>query len=174
MGSTQDSPLMVTSADVCKVLSKTNPRKAASPDNIPGRALRVCSSELADVLGDIFNLSLAQASVPTCFKSTTIVPIPKKSNVTCLNDYCPIALTPITMKWNEVMTHIKKNIPDTVDPLQFAYCQNQCTDDAVNTAICTTLSHLEGQDTECYSYTIALHLTQLFPTNSQTSSSHLD
>lgn len=98
MESTQDSPLMVTSADVRKVLSRTNPRKADGPDNIPGRALRVCSSELADVFADIFNLSLAQASVLTCFKSTTIVPVPKRSTVTCLNDYRPIALTPITMK----------------------------------------------------------------------------
>ena len=66
MRSTQYSPLMVPSADVRKVLSKTNPRKAAGPDNIPGCALRVCSSERAE--------------------STTIVPIAKKSNVTCLND----------------------------------------------------------------------------------------
>ncbi|XP_054631629.1 uncharacterized protein LOC129181035 [Dunckerocampus dactyliophorus] len=150
LGSTQDSPLMVTSADVRRVLNKTNPRKAAGTDNISGRALRVCSSELADVLADIFNLSLAQASVPTCFKSTTIVPVPKKSNVTCLNDYRPIALTPIVMKCFErlVMTHIKKSIlAATVDPLQFAYRQNRSTDDAVNTAIHTALSHLQGQDT---------------------------
>lgn len=145
--STRDSPLMVTLADVRKVLSKTNPWKAAGPDNIPGCALRVCSSELADVFTDIFNLS------------TTIVPIPKRSNVTCLNDYHPIALTPITMKFFErkVMTHIKKSIPDTVDPLQFAYRQNQSTDDAVNTAIHTALMHLEGKDT-CQN---AIHRPQL-------------
>lgn len=93
-----DSPLTVTSADVRKVLGRTNLLKAAGPDNIPGRALRVCSSERADVLTDIFNLSLAQATVPTCFKSTTIVPFPKRSAVTCLKDYRLITLTSITMK----------------------------------------------------------------------------
>ncbi|KAK3513718.1 hypothetical protein QTP70_028756 [Hemibagrus guttatus] len=36
--------------------------------------------------------------VPTCLKTTTIIPVPKKSPVSCLNDYRPVALTPIIMK----------------------------------------------------------------------------
>ncbi|KAI4873821.1 hypothetical protein NFI96_014420, partial [Prochilodus magdalenae] len=124
-GSTQNSSLTVTSVEVCKALRRINPRKAAGPDNIPGRALKVCSSELAGVFVDIFNLSLAQSSVPSCFKTTTIVPLPKKSVVTCLNDYRPVALTPIVMKCFEriVMSHIQETIPDNLDPLQFAYRQ---------------------------------------------------
>ncbi|KAK3515674.1 hypothetical protein QTP70_026460 [Hemibagrus guttatus] len=85
----------------------------------------------------------------TCFMSTTIVPLTKKNTVTCLNDYCPIALTPISMQCFEriVMSHIKRNIPTTLDPFQFAYQQNRSTEDAVNAAIHTTLTHLEGKDT---------------------------
>lgn len=60
--------------------SRMNLQKAAALDNIPRHELRVCSLELADVFTDIFNLSLAQASVATCFKSTTIVPLPKKDH----------------------------------------------------------------------------------------------
>ncbi|MCI4378698.1 hypothetical protein PGIGA_G00218730 [Pangasianodon gigas] len=144
-----DTPLMVSSAEVRMTLKRTSPWKAAGPDNIPWRALRVCSLELADVLTDIYNLSFAQASVPSCFKSTTIVPLPKKNTVTCLNDYRPLALTPAAMKCFEriVMTHIKRTIPATLDPFQFAYRQNRSTDDAVNDAIQTALTHLEGKDT---------------------------
>ncbi|XP_047678754.1 uncharacterized protein LOC113652341 [Tachysurus fulvidraco] len=40
--------------------------------------------------------------VPTCLKTTTISPIPKKSTVSCLNDYHPIA-TPIVMKCRECL-----------------------------------------------------------------------
>ncbi|KAK3570284.1 hypothetical protein QTP86_017203 [Hemibagrus guttatus] len=136
-----DTPLTTSSAEVCMALRKTNPLKAAGPDNIPGRALMVCSSELADVFTDIYNLSLTQALVPTCFKSTTIIPLPKNT-VTCLNDYRSIALTPIAMKCFEriVMSHIKRNIPTTVDPFQFAYRQNRSTEDAVNAAIHTALT----------------------------------
>ena len=42
----------------------------------------------------MFNLSLFQAVVSTCFKETTIVPVPKKNKVTCPNDYRPFALIP--------------------------------------------------------------------------------
>ncbi len=53
---------------------------------------------LTDVFTDIFNISLSQAVVPTCFKATTIIPVPKKSSPSCFNDYRPVALTPIPMK----------------------------------------------------------------------------
>ncbi len=85
-----------------------------------------------DVLTDIFNTSLSQAVVPTCLKSTSIIPVPKTSPLSCLNDYRPIALTPIMMKWFErlVMHHIKSSLPNTLDSFQFAYCPNRSTDDA--------------------------------------------
>ncbi|KAK3536173.1 hypothetical protein QTP70_032726 [Hemibagrus guttatus] len=67
------------SAEVPIALRKTSPQKAAGPDNILGRALMVCSLELADLFTDIYNLSLTQALVPTCFKSTTIIPVSKKN-----------------------------------------------------------------------------------------------
>jgi len=71
--------------------------KAAEPVNIPGRALRTCANELTDVQ-PIFNLSLIQSTIPSCLKTTTIVPLPKKSPPACLNDYRTVALTPIIMK----------------------------------------------------------------------------
>ncbi len=50
------------------------------------------------VFTDIFNLSLSLSVVPLCFKKSTIVPIPKKYKITCLNDWRPVALTPIFSK----------------------------------------------------------------------------
>ena len=32
-------------------------------------------------------LSLSESVIPTCLKQTTIVPVPKNTKVTCLNDY---------------------------------------------------------------------------------------
>ncbi|KAI3354708.1 hypothetical protein L3Q82_019203, partial [Scortum barcoo] len=65
---------------------------------IPGRALKVCADQLADVFADILNMSLPQSVVPTCFKETIIVPIPKKTKILSLNDYRPVALTSTIMK----------------------------------------------------------------------------
>ncbi|KAL0153661.1 hypothetical protein M9458_051026 [Cirrhinus mrigala] len=90
--------LCLSPADVRKTLSRVNPRNAACPDNIPGRVLRDWAAQLTDVLTDIFNTSLSQAVIPTFLKSTSIIPVPKKSPVSCLNDCRPIALTPIMMK----------------------------------------------------------------------------
>uniref|UniRef100_A0A1A8ATP4 Reverse transcriptase domain-containing protein n=1 Tax=Nothobranchius furzeri TaxID=105023 RepID=A0A1A8ATP4_NOTFU len=144
-----DQVLCLTTAEVRKTLRRVNPRKAAGPDNIPGRVLKECAEQLADVLTDIFNISLSSAVVPTCFKAATIVPVPKKSSVSCLNDYRPVALTPTIMKCFErlVMTHIKTLLPPSLDPLQFAYRHNRSTDDAISTALHLALTHLDKKDT---------------------------
>ncbi|GAA6075769.1 piezo-type mechanosensitive ion channel component 1-like, partial [Tachysurus ichikawai] len=144
-----DQVLCLSTADVRRSLCRVNPRKAAGPDNIPGRVLRECAEQLADVFTDIFNISLSSAVVPTCLKTTTIVPVPKKSTVSCLNDYRPVALTPIVMKCFEklVMRHIKTQLPPSLDPLQFAYRPNRSTDDAIATALHLALTHLDNKDT---------------------------
>lgn len=66
-----------------------------------------------------------------------------------LNDFRPVALTPVAMKCLEkvVLTHINHMIPDTVDPLQFAYRPNRSVDDAVAIALHYTLQHLESSKT---------------------------
>ncbi len=117
-------PPTVSSAVVHKALRKINPRKAAGPDNIPGQALRACATELADVLTSIFNLSLSQSTVPTCFKTTTIVPLPKKSPPNCLNDYRPVALTPVITKcFERVVLKKKKKKREWCWPTFRAACQ---------------------------------------------------
>ncbi|KAL0161701.1 hypothetical protein M9458_045426, partial [Cirrhinus mrigala] len=140
--------LCLSPADVRKTLSRVNPRKAAGPGNIPGRVLRDCAAQLMDVLTDTFNTSLSQAVVPTCLKFTSIIPVPKKSPVSCLNDYRPIALTPIMMKCFKrlVMYNIKTSLPNTLDPLQFAFCPNRSTDDAISSTLRLALTHLENKD----------------------------
>ncbi|XP_059840919.1 uncharacterized protein LOC132402206 [Hypanus sabinus] len=130
-----DQVLCLSVADVRRTLCRVNPRKAAGPDNIPGRVLRGCADQLAGVLTDIFNISLSSATIPTCFKAATIIPVPKKSSVSYLNDYRPVALISIIMKCFErlVMRHIKTLLSPSLDPLQFAYHPNCSTDDAIAT-----------------------------------------
>ncbi|KAL0146554.1 hypothetical protein M9458_058185 [Cirrhinus mrigala] len=133
-----DQVMTLSPDSVRRSLSRINARKALGPDNIPGRVLRDCAVELTDVFTDIFNISLNQAVVPTCFKATTIIPVPKKSSPSCFNDYRPVALTPILMKCFErlVMQHIKS----------FAYRPNCSTDDAIFTPLHSALTHLDKKD----------------------------
>ncbi len=143
-----DQVMMLSPDSVRRSISRINARKAPGPDNIPGRVLRDCAVELTDVFTDIFNISLSQAVVPTCFKATTIIPVPKKSSPSCFNDYRPVALTPILMKCFErlVMHHIKSVLPPSLDPFQFAYRSNRSTDDAIATALHPALTHLDKKD----------------------------
>ncbi len=115
------SPLTLSVTDVTRSFKRVNIRKAVGPDGIPGRVLKVCTFQLAGVFTDIFNLSLSLSVVPACFKKSTIVPIPKKNKITRLNDWRPVALTPIFSKCFEklVREHICSVLPASLDPLQF-------------------------------------------------------
>ncbi len=86
-----DQVMTLSPDSVRRSLNRINARKAPGPDNIPGRVLRDCAVELTDVFTDIFNISLSQAVVPTCFKATTIIQS-EKSSPSCFNDYRPVAL----------------------------------------------------------------------------------
>jgi hypothetical protein len=84
-----DCVITLSAADVSKTFKQVNIHKVAGPDGIPGRVLQACADQLASVFTDIFNMSLSEPVIPTCFKQTTIVPVPKNTKVTCLNDYGP-------------------------------------------------------------------------------------
>ncbi len=90
--------ITVSEDEVRRALKGVNIRKAAGPDGITGRVLRSCADQLAGLFTSIFNESLATSVVPTSFKKSIIIPVPKNSKPSCLNDYRPVALTSIVMK----------------------------------------------------------------------------
>ncbi len=77
------------------------------------------------------------------------MPLPKKTNATIINNFRPVALTPVAMKYLEklVLQHINSVVPDTVDPFQFAYRSNRLVYDAVALALHYVLQHLDTHNT---------------------------
>ncbi len=73
----------------------------------------------------------------------------KENKITCLNDWRPVALTPIFSKCFEklVRDYICSVLPASLDPLQFAHRSNRSTDDAIAFTLHTALSHLENKNT---------------------------
>lgn len=131
-----------------KNLRAVTPRKAAGPDGIPGVVVvKACADQLTEILTKLFNLSLILATVPTCLKASTIIPIPKKTAIDSLNDYRPIALTSVIMKCLErsVSQHTRDCLPPSFDPHQFAYIANRSTENAIALTLQTALSHLENK-----------------------------
>ncbi len=145
--SSDDHVFTVSEDDVRRELRRVNVRKAAGPDGITGRVLRSCADQLAGLFTSIFNESLATSVVPTPFKKSVIIPVPKNSKPSCLNDYRPVALTSTVMKVFErlLKKHICSSIPATLDPLQFAYRPNRSTDDAISQVLHSSLTHIDSK-----------------------------
>ncbi len=134
--------------DVRRELKRVNVRKAAGHDGITGRVLRSCADQLAGLFTSIFNESLATSVVPTSFKKSVNIPVPKNSKPSCLNDYRPVALTSTVMKVFErlLKKHICSSIPATLDPLEFAYLPNRSTDDAISQVLHSSLTHIDSKN----------------------------
>ncbi len=98
-------------------------RGAQGPDDVTPVCLKSCTDQLAPIFTKIFNRSLELCEVPSCFKCSTIIPVPKKPKIAALNDYRPVALTSVVMKSFEklVLAHLKDITGPWLDPLQFAY-----------------------------------------------------
>lgn len=67
------------------MLKWVNSMKATGPDNISGQVMKGCAEELTEVWNKIFNVSLSQAVMPVCLKTSTISPVPKSTAVTGMN-----------------------------------------------------------------------------------------
>ena len=87
-----DCVITLSAAEVSKNFKQVNIHKAAGRDGLPVSVLRACADQLASVFTDIFNLSMSESVIPTCFKQTNIVSVPENTNLICLNDYRPVAL----------------------------------------------------------------------------------
>src|SRR4029434_8916232 len=141
--------LTVCEEDVCQLFQRQKTRKASGPDGVSPSCLKACADQLALIFTRIFNRSLELCEVPSCFKRSTIIPVPKKSSITGLNDNRPVALTSVVMKSFErlVLTHLKGITGPLLDPLQFAYRANRSVEDAVNMGLHYILQHLDSPGT---------------------------
>ena len=145
----RDTILIVEEHEMRRTLRAVNPMKAAGPDGVCGRVLKDCADQLVGVFTRIFNQSLSRSTVPSCLKSSTIVPLPKKMNITTLTDYRPVALISVVMKCFEklVRSHIMSFHPPTFDSHQFVYRANRSTEDArANPPCCTDPSGAAGEE----------------------------
>ncbi|KAI4905794.1 hypothetical protein NFI96_024899 [Prochilodus magdalenae] len=116
------------------------PEKApATADSAPH------SVSVADVCKTFKRVNIHKASGPDGIPGRIL----KTARITTLNDWRPVALTSIISKCFEklVRDFICFSLPGTLDPMQFAYRPNRCTDDAIALTLHTALSHLDKKNT---------------------------
>ena len=109
------------------------------------RLLKTCAAELGEPLQRIFNLSLRLGRVPTIWKTSCIVPVPKKNRTSELNDFRPVALTSHLMKTLErlILNLLRPQVQHAQDRLQFAYQPDVGVEDAILYMLHRIHSHLD-------------------------------
>ena len=73
-------PFEISVCEIRRELNCLKEHKAAGPDNISPRLLKKCSAEVAPVFCVIFNWSVQICKVPSIYKISKIIPVPKKMN----------------------------------------------------------------------------------------------
>ncbi len=79
-------------------LQEEQKKKGTRPICVTPACLKTCADQLAPIFTQIFNRSLELCEVPSCFKHSTTIPVPKKPKITGINYYRPVALTSVVMK----------------------------------------------------------------------------
>ncbi|KAM3849703.1 death domain-containing protein 1 [Diretmus argenteus] len=114
--------------EVYEKLKRVNTRKAAGPDQIPGRLIKEFACELSEPLADILNHSLQDGIVPPEWKSATVVPLPK-SKPPSTSEIRPISLTSLLSKVAEsfITQWTRKDILPQIDSQQFGCLPGRST-----------------------------------------------
>ena len=146
MENSESEEIIICEEEVVKVFGAIKADKAAGPDNLKGRVIKLCKNELAKVFTYLFQQSVSTHYIPKIWKTAEIVPIAKKDQPKVLNDYRPIALTPIVMKCFEkiIKNRLLLQVKTYQDPLQFAYTNNRSVEDPI---VCLVHDILKFLDT---------------------------
>ena len=97
--------LLCTADEVLFLIMSLDPSKANGPDGISAQMLKGTAHSIAPSLTKLFNISISQGRFPECWKTSSVVPIPKSTNRSEATDYRPISLLPVVSKMLEQHFH---------------------------------------------------------------------
>ena len=147
-------PIELHCLGINKVLKSLDPSKAAGPDGLPSRYLKLIANELTPSLFLLFSASLQQGRIPTDWKRAMITPIFKKALCNDPTNYKPISLTSIICKVLEriIYSHIMSNLEcnNVLNNAQFGFRQRRSADlQLLQTVHDLALSLNEKSQTDC-------------------------
>ena len=90
--------LLCTEKEVLQLLNNIDKSKACGPDKISGKMLKMTAHSIASSVTKLFNQSITTNTFPKCWKLSSVVPIPKNSDLGNPANYRPISLRPILSK----------------------------------------------------------------------------
>ena len=109
--------ILCTEDEVCQLLKSLDCSKASGPDGISARMLKSTASAIAPSVTKLFNCSIKCGHLPSAWKFSSVVPIPKVARAQSTSDFRPISLLSILSKalerhfYNLISNHLLINCP---------------------------------------------------------------
>ena len=109
--------IKISPEGVLKLMQNININKATGPDDIPGKLLQICASELYIPFSILFQKSIDSGTVPDEWKPAHIFPLFKKGDRSSPANYRPVSIICISCKLLEHIIH--STISDFLDRQNF-------------------------------------------------------
>ena len=78
--------LFITEKDITSIFKQVNVAKAPGPDKLSGATVKHCAEQISAIFHFIFVKSWESQTVPTIWKTSTIISVFKKSKIDSNND----------------------------------------------------------------------------------------
>ena len=135
------------------LLATLDTTTANGQDIIAARMLKPVAARITPSLTKLFNVSLMTGCIPTQWKKSMVVPIPKNSNTSSPTNYRPISLLPIVSKllechvYSVILSHLKTHYP--LSSVQWGFLEGRSTVTALLHCINEWLKALEDGKEVC-------------------------
>lgn len=125
----------ITEIEVADIINSVCKKKSSGPDDVPCCLIKEFSTYLISILTYLINLSFENGQFPQQLKAALIIPVHKKNDLHCMENYRPIALLSIFSKIYEKAFEIRLNSflikYHLLTPRQYGFCKKKSTQDAV-------------------------------------------
>ena len=95
----------VTIETVIKTIESLKPKASKGADNISNKILKYIKYEIASILSKFMNMIFEQGIFPDILKIAKVIPIHKKNDNHCFENYRPISILPSVSKVFERIIH---------------------------------------------------------------------
>ena len=112
--------------EILKLLTDTNPEKAAGIDNLSGRFLKDGAVVLALPISKLCNLSKKHSKFPLDCKISKLKPLYKKGSKTDPRNYRPVSLLPLVSKVIEIFLNKNKILYKYQSGFRKSFSTNSC------------------------------------------------